>query len=227
MSSSSVFFPQLLSTHIRCFPSSNSNSSLISPASHILPGSHFNLRCLWKIIIIDCSAVAHQPTHAGTPTPNYSERNKNSEIAKRKQEKIDSKYINTHDKNTSPFWQSQRKKKTKVCFVCLCKSAVLRYQRQRKEPWMWIRVTDSEWFECVCANKTDISIKEHSLVTLDIFYIWKQLHKKVVFVLVRAACYHTSGTAPVIAFFPPFIPNFSSRCFLFSSLPGWHLAPLH
>lgn len=119
MSSSSVFFPQLLSTHIRCFPSSNSNSSLISPASHILPGSHFNLRCLWKIIIIDCSAVAHQPTHAGTPTPNYSERNKNSEIAKRKQEKIDSKYINTHDKNTSPFWQSQRKKRQR-CALSVC-----------------------------------------------------------------------------------------------------------
>lgn len=51
----------------------HSYSSSISLHFHILPASQINLRCLWKIIIIDCSAVAHQHTHAHAHAHTHSQ----------------------------------------------------------------------------------------------------------------------------------------------------------
>lgn len=41
-------------------------SSLLTSLPPILPDSQNNLRCLWEIISIDCSAVLHQYTHTQT-----------------------------------------------------------------------------------------------------------------------------------------------------------------
>lgn len=123
MSSSSVFFPRLLSRlKYPCFPSSNSPSSVFPPlASHILPGSQINLRCLWKIIIIDRSAVARQPYRAGTRAPIYRKRRKNSKIAKKKTgKKIDSKYINILDKNRQFILTKPKGKTRQRCALSVC-----------------------------------------------------------------------------------------------------------